>query len=39
MAYVFVVTKKGFTKFIDDMLELERKIELDMIEFRKKTVT
>lgn len=39
MAYVFVVTKKGFTKFIDDMLELERKIKLDMIEFRKKTVT
>lgn len=38
MAYVFVVTKKGFGKFMDEMLKLENKIELEMIEKRKKGV-
>lgn len=38
MAYVFVVTKKGFDIFMKDMLELENKIELEMIEKRKKGV-
>ncbi len=39
MAYIFVVTKKGFPEFIDEMINLEKSIESDMIEFRKKTVT
>jgi len=38
MAYIYVVTKKGFEKFIKNMLKLEQKIELDMIKFRQKTV-
>ena len=38
MAYVFVVTKKGFPDFIDSMLDLEKRIEDDMREWRKKTV-
>ncbi|MDB5281305.1 MAG: hypothetical protein JWO06_380 [Bacteroidota bacterium] len=35
MAYVFVVTRKGFSRFMTDILELENKIELEMIEKRK----
>lgn len=35
MAYVFVVTKKGFANFMNDMLELETKIEREMIEKKK----
>jgi hypothetical protein len=36
MAYVFVITKGGFNKFMKIMVKLENKIELDMIEKRKK---
>ena len=38
MAYVFVVTKKGFSNFISSMLEIEEKIESDMIKMRKGNV-
>lgn len=34
MAYVFVVTKKGFGQFMQKMLDVENKIELEMIEKR-----
>ena len=37
MAYVFVVTKKGFAEFMTAMLKLENKIECEMIEKRKKS--
>lgn len=37
MAYVFVVTKKGFSTFLNSMLKLEDEIEQKMIKTRKST--
>ena len=37
MAYIYIVTEKGLPDFINDMIELERRNELNMIELRKKT--
>jgi hypothetical protein len=39
MAYVFVVTKKGFPDFMNSMLKVEEQIETDMIKLRKENVT
>ena len=36
MAYVYVVTKKGLPKFIEEIQEIKIKVENDMIEFRNK---
>lgn len=35
MAYIFVITKKGFPNFIDTMLKVEDNVEQKMIELRK----
>ncbi|HXI00543.1 MAG TPA: hypothetical protein VNI52_09750 [Sphingobacteriaceae bacterium] len=39
MAYVFVVTKKGFPDFIETMLKIEEEIETEMTDLRLKNVT
>jgi len=39
MAYIFIVTKKGFPDFMHSMIELENTIELEMIANRIKGVT
>ena len=39
MAYIFVVTKKGFPNFMNSMLKTEEEIETEMIRIRKENVT
>lgn len=39
MAYIFIVTKKGFPEFMNSMIELENTIEKEMIQNRIKGVT
>ena len=39
MAYVYVVTKEGFSNFIESTLKIEEEIETEMVELRIKNVT